>query len=143
MCPQPFVWLSGWGTDESASNIPSAHSSGTSYGAGRGDYNSPSQKWVGQRKRRWGTGFWLLSVSESVSQCELTALSARTHKQYHPRYLPGVPHGSFPDDYQQLPASPRHASSPREPSRGSSFLRSCFRSKIQLLQVFAWDEARE
>lgn len=37
---------------------------------------------------------------------------ARTNRITGASNLPGVSHGSFPDDYQQLPASPRHASSP-------------------------------
>lgn len=136
ICPHPFVWLSELGNRRVSlisltSPVPTVLEQHT------GDYNSPSQ-----RKQRWGTGFWFPRAS--VSQCKLAALSARTHKQYHQCfYLPGVSHNSFPDDYQQLPASPRHVSSPREPSPGFSFLRNCFRSKIHILfQVFAWEEAR-
>lgn len=50
--------------------------------------------------------------------------------------MPGVSHGSFPDDYQQFPASPR-LPAPQRAALGSSYL-SCFRSKIHILQVFAW-----
>lgn len=65
-----------------------------------------------------------------MSQCELTVVSAYTHKQYHQCvYLPGVPHSSFSDNYQRLPASPKHASSPREPSPGLFLPKKLFQKR--------------